>query len=614
MEKHYLPFDFEVKKKGGNKVTIEGYANAATVDRMKERIDPKGWDLENYKKNPIMLFDHGHDPQFGSLPIGSMTMVEAKEDGLYCKGQLSNSPSEKISAVRDLVNEGILKTFSVGFAAKDSKSDPSGEVNEITSAELIEISIVPIPMNQDSTFSLLSKRFGATTNKAERVWLQRAIERAKLSKKGAWVASAVQQQIYNLQETGELTDKDATMKYVAELSGVTPKELTSILAGDVTPVPVKVIDALSTVLRIDKSLLITLDKGDVSVLAKIAASSSKEAKEGKSMPKKTTSKKSDSQQMANAPTNNGPMPSEEDVKPEPKPGDEAPAKKAAAQKVGVEMLKVPKDSCEDLDEAKEMVSKAGYSTDSADEGDDTNYLFPQPGEWDMESDSSEMDVGDGVVAVLRPVKSAPKSTEADEQKAACEADGKMEDDKKEMDDDIGLDKDQLAKLAEAFKLESEAAVAGGEGNPPTWVADESLWDKAKKVSEAALGEVSYPFVVWWYIQNEGAKKAMPKEQDDEKESNEAKGMGSPDGADASDDNPYLNLAKQQLVMLAQVVGELQKLGTMLQGLPKVTVDAAAEAGKGTTVEQPVTDDAAKSFDILKRFHADIDTRLKSLGC
>jgi len=67
-------------------------------------------------------------------------------------------------------------------------------------------------------------------------------------------------------------------------------------------------------------------------------------------------------------------------------------------------------------------------------------------------------------------------------------------------------------------------------------------------------------------------------------------------------------------MLAQVVGELQKLGTMLQGLPKVTVDAAAEAGKGTTVEQPVTDDAAKSFDILKRFHADIDTRLKSLGC
>ena len=91
-EKHYLPFDFEVKKnKSSNKVVIEGYANANTVDRMKERIDPKGWELDNYKKNPIMLFDHGHDPQFGSLPVGSVSVVEADEKGLYCKGQNLNS-------------------------------------------------------------------------------------------------------------------------------------------------------------------------------------------------------------------------------------------------------------------------------------------------------------------------------------------------------------------------------------------------------------------------------------------------------------------------------------------------------------------------------------------
>lgn len=609
--KHYLPFDFQIKKAGGNKVTIEGYANANTVDRMKERIDPTGWDLENYKKNPIMLFDHGHDPQFGSLPIGSMSVVEAKDDGLYCKGQLSNSNSEKISAVRDLVNEGILKTFSVGFAAKDSKADSTGEVNEITRAELIEISIVPIPMNQDSTFSLLSKRFDTTKNKMEKVWLQRAMDRARLSKKGAWVAAAVHQQVYNLQETGELKDLTASMKYAAELAGVTPKEMSAILAGEITPVPVKVIEALSTVLRMDKALLMTLDKGDQTVLSKISAASSS-GKEGKSMPKKTsTSKKSDSQQAANG-ASSGNMPNEAEVKPDPKPEveavtDEAPAKKAAQQKVGVEMLMVPKDSCEGMDAAKEMVSKAGYSVDNADEGDDVNFMFPQAGEWDMEAEGSIMDVGDGVQAVLRPIKSAPKSAEVEDLKAAEPESDKMppEEAAKETEEkeDLGLDKEQLAKLVEAFKLESSTT-----DGYPTWVGDEGLWDQAKKVSEAALGEVSYPFVCWWYLQNEGSKKSI--------EVKDEKALGAPDGADASDDNPYLNLQKQQIVMLAQVVGELQKLGTMLQGLPKVTMDSAAEAGKGTTVETVNAEqqEAAKSMDILKRFNVDLDTRLKSLGC
>jgi HK97 family phage prohead protease len=167
---HKLNFSFDVKSKGTTGIVIAGYANAATDDRANERIDPKGWRLDNYKKNPVVLFDHGLDPAFGSLPIGRARKVEARDGGLYCEVEISNSKTEKITAIRDLVEEGILKTFSVGFDPKNHTKD--GDVRVITDSELLEISAVPLPMNQDSTFSLLSKKIGDSRSKTARKWFE----------------------------------------------------------------------------------------------------------------------------------------------------------------------------------------------------------------------------------------------------------------------------------------------------------------------------------------------------------------------------------------------------------------------------------------------------------
>lgn len=165
-----LSFKFNIKANEKNgKIVIAGFANANTVDRGIERIDPKAWKLDNYIKNPIVLFDHGIDKSFGTLPIGRAKKVEARDGGLYAEIEISNSKTEKITAIRDLIEEGILKTFSVGFDPKNYDRD--GNTKVITDAELLEISIVPIPMNQDSTFSLLSKSLGENRTKIAKKWL-----------------------------------------------------------------------------------------------------------------------------------------------------------------------------------------------------------------------------------------------------------------------------------------------------------------------------------------------------------------------------------------------------------------------------------------------------------
>ena len=139
-------FKAQESSKGG--LTIEGWANKAIVDRGGDIIPKSAWDLENFKKNSIILFNHDKNQ-----PIGKAVSIEPRDEGLYVKAKISASADPGISKVRDLIKEGVLNAFSVGFDSIDEAKSADGH-NEIRAAELFEISVVSIPMNQDSLFSL----------------------------------------------------------------------------------------------------------------------------------------------------------------------------------------------------------------------------------------------------------------------------------------------------------------------------------------------------------------------------------------------------------------------------------------------------------------------------
>jgi len=151
---------FYTRKDNTRSVFVEGFANRykeggdLLIDRGNDLIPPEAWELGNFSTNGIILFNHDRDN-----PVGRAVRIEKNEDGLFVKAKMSSSDHPEISRVRDLVKDGVLKAFSVGFDPKEmGEEEVNGKkVNVIKSAELLEISIVSLPMAERSLFNVTAK-------------------------------------------------------------------------------------------------------------------------------------------------------------------------------------------------------------------------------------------------------------------------------------------------------------------------------------------------------------------------------------------------------------------------------------------------------------------------
>ncbi len=95
--------------------TIVARVNVASLDRLNSIIDPKGGNLEAYRKNPVVLWEHGKDPRRFTDPIGR---------NLWIKSSGGNMPSDLLGKTRFLEDDfsqqrfewyrdGTLNAFSV---------------------------------------------------------------------------------------------------------------------------------------------------------------------------------------------------------------------------------------------------------------------------------------------------------------------------------------------------------------------------------------------------------------------------------------------------------------------------------------------------------------------
>jgi HK97 family phage prohead protease len=120
-----------------------------TKDRMGDVIMADGWELADFRKNPIALFGHRSD-----FVIGKWSNLRVEKQALLGDLELAaKGTSARIDEVVSLVEADVLRATSVGFRRiKSAPLDPekpyAGE--RFTKQELVECSVVAVPANPNA--------------------------------------------------------------------------------------------------------------------------------------------------------------------------------------------------------------------------------------------------------------------------------------------------------------------------------------------------------------------------------------------------------------------------------------------------------------------------------
>jgi HK97 family phage prohead protease len=118
-----------------------------SVDRMGDTINPNGWDISAFMRNPVALWAHDSSQP----PIGRAMNVRV--EGSRLMGDIQFAPAEVYpfaDQIYKLAMAGYVGSVSVGFMPIDYKwaSEPGREGGiDFLKQSLLEISVVPVPAN-----------------------------------------------------------------------------------------------------------------------------------------------------------------------------------------------------------------------------------------------------------------------------------------------------------------------------------------------------------------------------------------------------------------------------------------------------------------------------------
>jgi len=123
------------------------------LDRFDERIDPAGWDLKQYLKNPVVEWAHRYD-----IPaIGKIENLTIDDNGLHGVVFFNSKDFDQFGwSIGERVKAGVIRAGSVGFRVLEieipSKEDAPNGGKDGTALifrkqELLEFSICNVPAN-----------------------------------------------------------------------------------------------------------------------------------------------------------------------------------------------------------------------------------------------------------------------------------------------------------------------------------------------------------------------------------------------------------------------------------------------------------------------------------
>ena len=141
-----------------NDRTLGFTISTGAVDRDQDMIDPKGWKLDHYLRNPVVLWAHRAD----ELPIGKATGVDRDDRRLRASVEFLpggyGTASDLADNIYRLAHDGYLSATSVGFRPitwdfTDDETRGGGDWFpgiDFAEQELVELSICCVPSNPEA--------------------------------------------------------------------------------------------------------------------------------------------------------------------------------------------------------------------------------------------------------------------------------------------------------------------------------------------------------------------------------------------------------------------------------------------------------------------------------
>lgn len=125
--------------------------SSASVDRDRDVINQAGWKLDNYLKNPVVMWGH----QYGMPPIGVSKSLGLQGGDLMADADFFDADTYPFAdTIYRIVKAGGLRASSVGFKPiKYNYNAERGGV-DIEEAELLEWSVVSVPANPEALIQL----------------------------------------------------------------------------------------------------------------------------------------------------------------------------------------------------------------------------------------------------------------------------------------------------------------------------------------------------------------------------------------------------------------------------------------------------------------------------
>jgi HK97 family phage major capsid protein len=153
IDKQLSQWDFVCKSVDEEHRLIQGWATTRSVDRGGDIVEPKG--LSFNKEIPLFLY-HDSRMQVGNAKLGKPTENGVPFEAHLPKISESGNLQDMVNEAWQRVKYNLIKFVSIGFLPNFDKVEAiKGGGYRYLEAEILELSLVPVPMNAEAAITYI---------------------------------------------------------------------------------------------------------------------------------------------------------------------------------------------------------------------------------------------------------------------------------------------------------------------------------------------------------------------------------------------------------------------------------------------------------------------------